>query len=197
MTDRTARIIGTFSEHSPPPVSGLELTVSALDFVVHWRRCSITADWLGTFGAYDFEHRDVALAILSTVINELLENAAKFASDKGAPIRLALRHYGDVIRIQTQNRAQECHVRSLEALLALLDSGDPEVLFARQIEEAAPDTSGIGLIILRKDYATRIAARFVPLEQEQGDGDTHYQVDIQVTLAADDIDRIGKESAPS
>jgi hypothetical protein len=192
MIEQGGRVVGGFAERGGAPLSGVELRLSALDCVAHWRRCGITADYLASYAAYDFEHRDIALSILSTAANELIENAVKFAADKRAPIRVALHHLGDVIRIETQNRATWRHAQALAELLDALTRGDAEELFARRIEEAAPDSSGIGLIILRKDYAAEIGARLEPAPGEQADSE--FEVTVQVRLKADEIERLGKEA---
>ena len=80
-----------------------EVKFIPLDLVAHWRRCGMTADFLAYFLSYTFRDQDAALSLLSTVINELLENAVKFSVDKRRPVALALSHFGETVRIQTHN----------------------------------------------------------------------------------------------
>jgi hypothetical protein len=72
-------------------------------------------------------------------------------------------------------------------LLEEMDTSDVETLFLRRLADP-PDGVGrgsrIGLLILKKDYGARIAARIVP---ENG-GDS-YAVDVQVTLSTEELER--------
>ena len=180
--------IGPFVRETRAPLSAVALTAPALDFVAHWRRCGITADWLAAFAAYDFESRRVATSVLSTVVNELLENAAKFSADKHRPVELSLRHYGDQVRIETHNQAEARHVRLLQDLLAELAREQPEAVFTRKLERRDDaDASGLGLVILVKDYAAGIAAALEAVPGEPG-AEPLWQVSIQVSLAADVIE---------
>ena len=58
-----------------------------IDLVREWSRCGQTADYMARYLAYDFADRETAASVLSTVINELVENAAKFSTDKANPRR--------------------------------------------------------------------------------------------------------------
>jgi hypothetical protein len=161
----TATTIGAWVGSASSPITSTELTLRALDLVAHWKRCGLTADWLGSFLQYDFEPeaRAAASELLSTVMNELVENAAKFAADKNAPLHLAARHHGDAIVLETRSVADEARVERLRSAMLALESEDLAELFQRRIErQNEPGSSGLGLLILKRDYGVRLAARFEP-----------------------------------
>jgi hypothetical protein len=184
MTTPAPELLGTWVDEPSPAISGAELSLRALELVTHWKRCGLTADWLAGFCAYDFEPaaRTAANNVLSTAINELIENAAKFCADKTEPLVVAAHHHGDVIRIETRNRVDLRQAERLRRALADLTASDLDAVFAQRIEhQAAPGASGVGLLILVKDYHAKVGAKLVVLPS--GQLDAH----IAVTLEAEEV----------
>ena len=178
--------LGSFVEKGSAPISGLEVTFPALDLIAHWRRCGSAADHLASHLAYDFENRDVATNVLSTVINEVLENAAKFAADKKAPIRISVHHLGETVRIEAENAVEPARAEKFKEHLEKVLSGDPERMFVEHVKlgtPTPPGTPGIGLVVLRKDYAAKIGARFRP------GADGNVDVSVQVFLSPQDVEQ--------
>jgi hypothetical protein len=170
----------------PAAISGLELELRPLELVVHWRRCGLTADWLASYLAYDFDAaaRATAQNVLSTVINELLENAVKFSADKQAKIRIAVTHHGDFVRLETNNLAAAPRALLLRETFEELGQGSLDALFARRIAESAtPNAPGVGLLILKRDYAARQGVRLTPLP------DGNFDVLVRVDLDTAQVER--------
>lgn len=163
------------------PLSELSLSFLPLALVSEWSRCSETADFVARFFAYDYPDRDLAGSVLSTVVNELVENAAKFSSDKSVEARVVVREYDAWLTITTENIATNPQADSFAATLTRLVDGEPESLFAAQIANP-PETgsAGIGLIMLRKDYDATIGARMQ--SASLGDSDA-TRIEVEVTIA--------------
>jgi hypothetical protein len=157
----------------------------AMDFVVQWNRCGITADYLADYLAYAFERRDVARSVITTAANELLENAAKFSSDKKAPVRIAARLRGDVLELEVENVADADHVDALTSVLDALSRGEASSLFASRIE--SPERGGLGLIILARDYDAQLGARIVSVNG--GSLDKTFSVTVRASIAADEVEQ--------
>jgi hypothetical protein len=179
-------VCGDFADEAalPPAITGVALELCALDLVAQWGRCGMSADWLAAYFAYDFEPtgRAAANAVLATAVNEVLENAAKFCADKRGVVRLAIRHHGDVIRIETTTVADRKRAQAFRDVLEELDRADLGELFASRVEhQREPGASGVGLIVLKRDYRARIGARLKPRP------DGHWEVRVQVVLNAEDI----------
>ena len=51
----TTRTSGVFEEGTAPPLTSPSIAMPAMDFVVQWNRCGITADYLADYLAYAFE----------------------------------------------------------------------------------------------------------------------------------------------
>lgn len=148
-------------------ISMFSLELKPLDLIVQWRRCSITADFLADYLVYLFENRPNAQHILSTGLNELVENLAKFSADKRASVTLSVAHYGEHLRVETVNVARRPQVEALSARLNRMATEDPEDLFLEQLEYTASSdraASGLGLITIKKDYGARLGAVLEPVE---------------------------------
>lgn len=163
---------------SERPLSELSLSFVPLAVVAEWTRCSEAADFVARYFAHDFGDRELAGNVLSTVVNELLENAVKFSSDKSIPAGLTVREYAERMSIVSRNVASPSQAVAFGDAVARLAHGDPEQMFADRIA-SPPETggAGIGLIMLRKDYGARVGVRVTP-----SDGDRGAIVDVEVEI---------------
>lgn len=190
--------------HAEEPLSEMVIRFVPLDLVIQWRRCGMIADFLADFLAYNFKHKDTARNVISTVLNELLENAVKFSPEKHRRASLALIYHGETIRIQTRNTSNKKHVASLQRLVERLCSEDPELLFLEQLEYSAtedPDASGLGIVTLKKDYLARIAIELTESDDPPAAGEGSKEpseaedggelINVQVTMELDvaELDR--------
>ncbi|HZL17003.1 MAG TPA: hypothetical protein VFG23_04570 [Polyangia bacterium] len=169
---------------SPPTeaLTGVEIELRALELVAHWRRCGLTADWLARFVAYDcaIDSRGAAFSVLSTAINELLENAVKFCNDKRKSTRISVRHYGEFVRIETRNSAISPHVGTLRTTIEELGREPLDALFAERMQEKSkPGSSGIGLLLLKKDYGARLSVRLTAMDG--GEWDILVRADLDIS----------------
>jgi hypothetical protein len=177
---------GRFADPAPDVISELTLQIQAIDFVMQWRRCGMTADFLAEFLAYGYKHREAARNVVSTVANELIENAVKFSADKSRPVWTIVRNLGSALQLEAVNLATEAQVASFQETLAMLNQGDPHNLFVAQVERSQSETlksSGIGLIVLCRDYGASLSVQAVPEEE------TLYRVTVRVTLRQEEIER--------
>lgn len=164
------------------PLSTVDVHMSARDMVVQWRRCSLTADFLANFLAPGFCRQEPVRSQVSMVIDELLENAVKFAVDADRPVSVSVLDYGDAIRVEARNQCDRAHAADLEASIRRVLETDPETLFLEAIERSAledPSVSRLGIITLCTHAGARIGARIVETSQ-----DGLYDVTVQVQLQA-------------
>lgn len=157
-------------------MSELSVSLVPLAVVAEWSRCSETADFVARYFAHDYGDRELAGNVLSTVVNELLENAVKFSSDKNVPARLTVREYPERVHIVSQNIAALAQAAAFGEMVTRLADGDPESMFAERIA-SPPETggAGIGLIMLRKDYGARVGVRITP-----SDGAAIVDVEVEI-----------------
>jgi hypothetical protein len=162
-------------------LAGIELVLRPSELMRHWERCGTTADWIASYLAHDIESTARAgfKNVFSTVINELLENAAKFSTNGPEPIKIAAHHLGAFVRIETWNTTPEARARLLEQTLADLAQTNLDSLFGRRVASGGEAKSpGIGLLIIKRDYDARIQAALTP--RDNGSSDVHMTVDLDV-----------------
>ncbi|HEX8791144.1 MAG TPA: hypothetical protein VF765_09325 [Polyangiaceae bacterium] len=166
-------------------LGAFEIRFVPLDFVVHWRRCGLTADYLGAAMAYAFERREAAAAVLSTVINELVENAVKFSDDKRTEARVSVVHDGDVLCVEAVNLTDAKRAGELHAFAREFEHADPEAMFLERVARTTrpgESASGIGLLVLKKDYDATIGIRVRPVEGGRS------EVTVQAVLTSEQVE---------
>jgi hypothetical protein len=152
-------ILGAFPEAPPSPaLSAIELEVVPIDLVTEWRRCGMAADFMADYIVHGFERREVARSVLSTVLNELVENAAKFSSNKLTAAHVSIRHHGDVVHAEVRNEASDKDVQALRDVLAELAREEATAVFGRRMLSRR----GLGLAMLAKDYGGTVGATVSP-----------------------------------
>ena len=158
------------------PLSELSISFVSISMVAEWTRCSEAADFIARYFAHDFEDRELAGNVLSTVVNELLENAVNFSSDTNIPASLTVREYPARVHIASRNVASSAQANEFGEAVERLARGDPEEMFAERVA-SPPETggAGIGLIMLRKDYGAKVSVRFTP-----SDGGAIVDVDVDI-----------------
>ena len=173
-------------EQSPPPLSRMAVQLLPLDMIVQWKRCGQTADYIASYLAYHFRDFGRAMNVLSTVLNELIENAVKFSSDKQHPIRLAAHFFGDNLLLESTNSIREDSDKSFREFVGRLFNEDFDDMFVAQVEHSAEfdtELTQLGLITLKNDYVSGMGVRF----HRNGDARSR-EVAVQLRLDTDDPD---------
>ncbi|PJZ84614.1 DUF6272 family protein [Leptospira harrisiae] len=161
------------------PSSKIEIHLKPMDLMRYWRRIGILSNFIGYFYGFSFlpnipnesidmKNSEIVNSI-STVFNELLENAAKYSYDKKADIEISLIHKGKTFEIYVRNKTNESNVVAYEASLKeIFSAKDLDKLYIEKLEtkENDPHRSGIGLIMVLKDYPVEME---VSLESEGND----------------------------
>lgn len=177
-------------DYIPPDTRGiphgqLQITLYPRDFLGTWRRCGMTADYLAGFLACQLDNFDHALNVLSTVLNELVENCVKFSVDPNAAVSLEVASYGNVLTLQARNAATPTQSAQFAEFLRQLLTEDTTALLWSQIDlkegelfSADEDAgSGLGLITITKDFMADLGVQIC----EQAGTDQH-EITVQVHL---------------
>jgi hypothetical protein len=159
-------IVGRFDLHSKPGSQGglLQLEFLPLDFITEWHRVGLTSDFVGDYLSYQFVNPAWGAQVLSTVCNELLENAVKFSGNPTLPIRLRAWTAGERLTLEVQNTTGHTAAALFRRHSGEVVDGEPEALFiartASLFEARDSSAPGLGLILLRKDYNAELAMNF-------------------------------------
>jgi len=129
--------------------------VLPLELMENWRNCSVVSDLVAEDYASNCINKNHAKNILSSITNELLENAVKFSYDKNKLVTLCLDTYGYSLTIETTNISKESDAKSLKKFVLNLQTKDLDTLYFEQLERslyANDNASGLGFLSLMKDY---------------------------------------------
>jgi hypothetical protein len=148
----------TWSAPARAPLCEIATEIVPVDLLTQWQRCGMISDCLAEYLSYAFERREVARSILSTVVNELVENVAKYSADKLAPARIALAHLGEKLLVATTSVAGREHLERLGEELAELAAEDAATVFARRMAQRR----GLGLALVANDYGAALGATVTP-----------------------------------
>jgi hypothetical protein len=171
------RLYGDF-EYIPDeriPDAHLELRVNSFDLRTVWQRCGLLSNLVAGYisSAYFDEgmgYNSEIFSSISTIFQELIENAAKFSMRRDAVIRVRVKHYERVTRLEVQNDSSMSHSHKFEAhLKVLFTAPDLDDLQVSILESRSRDQleSGIGLLMLLKDYPVRLGVQFASNGQDQ------------------------------
>jgi hypothetical protein len=167
-----------FSDNEYPELS-MDF-VLPLDFMQKWERCSLTSDYLAQYQSYSFYLSHKIEVLLSTIINELVENAVKFSCDTNKLVTISIRHYKKYIQIESVNVTDEANKTKLLALIDLLKSNDDiEALFLKQLEASfmeESNNSGLGILSLIKGYKLELGIKIIPVSESCHTYRVHFQV---------------------
>ena len=152
-------ILGRFPQApGTPALITIRIEVVPIDLVTEWRRCGILADFAAGYLVWAFERRHDARSVVSTVVNELVENAAKFSADNHVPTWVTIRHYGEVVHAEVQNEAADEHVARLKEVVEALARDGAEAVFRQRMEVR----QGLGLALIARDYQATVGATVSP-----------------------------------
>lgn len=162
--------IGDFDIIPPtmPAEGEVSVTVRPIDFTAYWKRCGIMADFAAAFYAYAHDQPAFHKNTISTIFNELIENATKYSVKRDAEVTIQMMLYDTVLKIEIVNTPPPAHFEKLKQhMIKLTESADLDEMYIRTLEsklENTPD-SGMGLLILTKDYDLKIGAQFQKSEE--------------------------------
>jgi hypothetical protein len=178
-------VLGAYTEETAGThLSDSRILLDAEDMSRNWRRCGLTADFLARYYSYYFPYREKATDRISRetaennisyILNELIENTAKYsdAENKGVEVQVSLRETDIVFEVSNHVTAPraESFIRLARGLL----EGNPEELYMTQLEKNT-DSSGLGYLTMINDYGVSLGFKV----DEAGDG--VFRMTVQATL---------------
>ena len=155
-----------------PAEGELFLRTNPIDMMTVWKRCSLLSNFLGDYYAYTTqkENYDNVRNMVSTVFNEFIENAAKFSLKRNTNINVSIKLYDIILMIEIENIADKSQapllIQSLKKILAAKDI-DKLYFDKLALKEEGNTESGIGLLMLLKDYPVKLGLRVLRMEDRE------------------------------
>jgi hypothetical protein len=170
-----------------------KITLNAADLAAHWRRCSLSSDFCAQYTALSVPAaaapprlpRRAVESILSYLLNELFENAAKFSGGPRQTVAYRAWIRQDEMVFQMTNHIRPEDKTPFVSLIQELLNNDPDELYFRKLEENADldaDGSGLGYLTLIKDYGVRFGFQFRQMEADS------VAVNVQAHVSMEDDD---------
>jgi hypothetical protein len=166
-------ILGRYQEQpAENPASQTELRLSSADMLQHWRRVSLSSDFLAKYYSFYFPYREKAKGrisretaenTLSFVLNELIENTAKYSNTPDTGVRVRVLLLERTILLEVSNSVTEALAEEFLASMREVLSGDTEELYISKLEgnlEQSRSDSGLGFLTLINDYQIGLGFKF-------------------------------------
>ncbi len=146
-------VIGDSIDFNGDIETTLSMSFLPLDIFDNWSRAGSLSDFIAEyFGSY-FESGS-SHNIISTVFNEFIENAVKFTKNNSQPIMLVVKKRRNTLLSRITNTLPVHRKTEFVRVCNDLYNEDLDELFLKRIEDGSEDKrkSGIGLILMKKDY---------------------------------------------
>ena len=103
------------------------------------------------------------------VSNSIFVACAKFAKPRNGLIDLDLKYYSSLIKIEVRNIISDRMRSNFETNIKKFLSGDIEKMYFDHLESLVKETdsSGIGYLLMYKDYPLRFGYQFKRLESDK------------------------------
>jgi hypothetical protein len=153
--------IGLFETETSSPALEFECMLDAGDFRKEWVRCSMAANYIAAYTAYQFIRREWAENLISTVANDFLEAVIRLSPDRnGVTIRCV--QYTDTLLLEVKHGLRPEMVQPFRSFLTQVCARDINDLYFQLLtaaERPAPAFNQLGLVMLVHDFGARLAAR--------------------------------------
>lgn len=156
--------------------NNLKIVVQSNDLIHYWKKCGYIANFISLYNSnltdanLSCSEKKVYFA-LSTIFNELLENAIKYSTSKNGNVSIDISNSKNVIIINIENGTSRYLFENyMEVSKNIFTANKDKIssLFFEKLEKNANEqnNSGIGLLMLLNDYPVKIGTRF----QEKNEG---------------------------
>ncbi|HVP19731.1 MAG TPA: SpoIIE family protein phosphatase [Spirochaetia bacterium] len=149
-----------------------------LDMFDNWQRGSVLSDFTADYFRHNFPS-DEQTGLISTVVNELVENAVKFSSNNSLPVDLTLKKARGRLLVQISNTVPQNRCQPFMAICRELFAANLDDLYVKRMDEGRKDkeSSGLGLLLIKKDYTSKLGFQF------RFDDDDTVRVTVTTELA--------------
>jgi hypothetical protein len=165
--------LGTFQERTTEkPASETSLALSSTDMLQHWRRVSLSSDFLAKYYSFYFPYREKAKGRISRetaensisfVLNELIENTAKYSNTTDTDVRVRVLLLERTILLEVSNAVTAKLADEFRDSMREVLAGNTEQLYIAKLEanlQEARSDSGLGFLTLINDYQVGLGFKF-------------------------------------
>jgi len=139
-----------------------------IDHSKDWEKCSLISNFFADYCVSSFHKKKEIKSILSTIINELIENAMKHSYQDQNEINIFLKNCEKEIVVITENIATSDTANNLIHTLNQLQTKDIESLIINRMKNNLmynQEQSEIGLLNIIHNFKTSISAKITPIDR--------------------------------
>ncbi len=144
---------------STPPLFAIELTFPVHDFQSDWKQCSLLANYIAEYTAYQFEQQERAENIVSTITNELLE-AVVYLAPAQSDLIIHLEQLTDGLQLKSSHLVRSDLIPPYIEFLKELEPGiadEPYLNLLTTAEKSEHYFNQLGLMMVSHDFGAHIA----------------------------------------
>lgn len=137
----------------------IELTFPVDEFQRDWKQCSLLANYIAEYTAYQFAQQERAENIVSTITNELLE-AIVYLAPAQSNLVIQLEQIEDGLQLKASHLVQETLLPPYVQFLEEIEPGIADELYLKLLTTAEPTDhyfNQLGLMMISHDFGARIA----------------------------------------
>jgi sigma-B regulation protein RsbU (phosphoserine phosphatase) len=144
---------------------GIESTCSLrflpLDMFDNWQRGSMVSDFTADYFRHNFPSEQ-QVGLISTVVNELVENAVKFTPKNSLPVELTFKKSKDSLIVEATNSVPSNRCLRFMTVCRELFERNLDDVYLERMDQNTKDasSSGLGLLLIKKDYSARLGFHF-------------------------------------
>ena len=159
----------------------IEKVLDNIELLNHWERCNDISNKL----ADEITSLNTCLSkdLVSHIINELIENAVKYSNNSSNLSHISCLLYDNLLEIKVKNNTNSFFASKFDSYIEDTFQEDLENIFFKYLLQAAESdnkNSGIGLLIIRKDFNAKIG---LIIKKDINLNDTYpVEVCVQVDL---------------
>ncbi len=172
-------VLGEYTEQSNQDCIKLKLSRDDLNKI--WKRCGLTADYSANYVSTYFENKKEIENSASTILNELIENAAKYSANRENDIEIDVAVYRNSVVFEVNNYVDsEAFYSFRDFVTKIIESDDIDAAYfeaLRSLNGADKEKSGIGLLTIMSFFKLKLGMKF-----ENSENNHDYKVSVQAAM---------------
>ena len=167
-------IIGEFDliPQELPAESHISFIASPIDMMTLWKRCSTLSNFIADFYEHIYEetNKEKSQEMVSTILNEFIENAAKYSLKRDVNINIDICLYDTILKFEITNYTTTVQKDALlKSAIDIFNADDLEELYINKLQYKMEGSkeSGIGLLMLLKDYPMKTGIKVSKIEDNK------------------------------
>jgi len=173
MVTTNCKAYGAYTKQKDSELKGLTSTISfqPLNLLKKWQRCSLTANFFSQIQLDKIPIKNKAQIhnILSSISNEILENAIRYSYNKTTPVKMSLSNNTDKLTFEVESACHTSDAKRFERFFKKCEIKDNDSHIVELLEstERTEDLSlAISLLSITNNYHSEIGYKVTPKESD-------------------------------